>query len=39
MRKLSTQNAEEIREAVEEGKRQLARLSEEGKGLDVELNI
>ena len=38
MRKLSTQNAEEIREAVEEGKRQLARLAEEGKGLAVELD-
>ncbi|MEL0585162.1 MAG: cell surface protein [Candidatus Thiodiazotropha sp. (ex. Lucinoma kazani)] len=38
MRRLSTQNANEIREAVEEGKRQLARLAEEGKGLDVELD-
>ncbi|MCU7932143.1 MAG: cell surface protein [Candidatus Thiodiazotropha sp. (ex Codakia rugifera)] len=38
MRRLSTQNAEEIREAVEEGKRQLARLAEEGKGLNVELD-
>ncbi|MCU7862236.1 MAG: cell surface protein, partial [Candidatus Thiodiazotropha sp. (ex Lucinoma kastoroae)] len=38
MRRLSTQNADEIREAVEEGKRQLARLAEEGKGLDVELD-
>jgi hypothetical protein len=36
MRKLSTQNAQEIREAVEEGKRKLARLAEEGKGLAVE---
>ncbi|MCM8855538.1 MAG: cell surface protein [Candidatus Thiodiazotropha sp.] len=38
MRRLSTQNADEIREAVEEGKRQLARLAEEGKGLDAELD-
>ena len=38
MRKLSTQNANEIREAVEEGKRQLARLAEQGKGLGVELD-
>jgi hypothetical protein len=33
MRKQSTANAAEIREAVEEGKRKLARLAEEGKGL------
>jgi hypothetical protein len=33
MRKQSTQNANEIRDAVEEGKRQLARLADEGKGL------
>ena len=38
MRKLATQNANEIREAVEDGKRQLARLAEEGKGLALELN-
>lgn len=36
MRKLSTQNAEEIRSAVEEGKRRLARLVEEGKALPLE---
>jgi len=35
MRKQSTANAAEIREAVEEGKRKLARLAEEGKGLTV----
>ncbi|MDH3691309.1 MAG: cell surface protein [Gammaproteobacteria bacterium] len=35
MRKLSTQNAEEIREAVEEGKQRLARLVEEGKALPL----
>jgi hypothetical protein len=33
MRKQSTANAAEIREAVEDGKRKLARLAEEGKGL------
>jgi hypothetical protein len=33
MRKQSTANAAEIRDAVEEGKRKLARLAEEGKGL------
>jgi hypothetical protein len=38
MRKQSTRNAEEIREAVEEGKRKLARLAEEGKGLEVDLH-
>jgi hypothetical protein len=37
MRKQSTANAEEIRDAVEEGKRNLARLAEEGKGLAVKL--
>jgi hypothetical protein len=37
MRQLATRNAEEIREAVENGKRQLARLAEEGKGLSLEL--
>jgi hypothetical protein len=36
MRKQSTQNANEIRDAVEEGKRQLARLADEGKGLVLE---
>jgi hypothetical protein len=35
MRKQSTANAEEIRTAVEQGKRNLARLAEEGKGLAV----
>jgi len=35
MRKQSTANAEEIHDAVEEGKRNLARLAEEGKGLAV----
>ncbi|MGD1984193.1 MAG: cell surface protein [Chromatiaceae bacterium] len=38
MRKLATANAEEIRTAVEDGKRQLARLAEEGKGLALELD-
>ena len=38
MRRLSTKNAQEIRNAVEDGKRQLARLAEEGKGLDLELS-
>ena len=33
MRKQSTENAEEIREAVEDGKRRLAHLAAEGKGL------
>jgi hypothetical protein len=33
MRRQSTANAEEIRTAVEEGKRKLARLAEQGKGL------
>ncbi|MFM1891491.1 MAG: hypothetical protein RLZ44_568, partial [Pseudomonadota bacterium] len=35
MRKQSTANAAEIRDAVEEGKRKLARLAEQGKGLAV----
>lgn len=39
MRKLSTQNANEIREAVEEGKRKLARLAEEGKGLNIDSTV
>jgi hypothetical protein len=33
MRKASTENAKEIRDAVEDGKRKLARLADEGKGL------
>jgi hypothetical protein len=37
MRTLATRNANEIRDSVEEGKRQLARLAEEGKGLSLEL--
>lgn len=37
MRKLSTQNAEEIRDAVEEGKQRLARLVEEGKAFPLTL--
>ena len=37
MRQLATTNANEIRDAVEQGKRQLARLAEEGKGLSLEL--
>jgi hypothetical protein len=36
MRKQSTANAAEIREAVEDGKRRLARLAEQGKGLALE---
>ena len=35
MRKLSTQNAGEIRDAVEEGKQRLARLVEEGKAFPL----
>jgi hypothetical protein len=35
MRVQSTRNAEEIRDAVEESKRKLARLAEEGKGLEL----
>ena len=37
MRTLSTKNAAEIRDAVETGKRRLARLVEEGKALPLEL--
>ena len=37
MRHLATENAQEIRQAVEQGKRQLARLAEEGRGLSLEL--
>lgn len=36
MRKLSTQNADEIRDAVEDGKRRLADLADQGKGLALE---
>jgi regulator of replication initiation timing len=36
MRTLSTQNADEIRNAVEDGKQRLARLVEEGKALPLE---
>lgn len=36
MRKLSTENAREIRDVVEDGKRKLARLAEQGKGLTLE---
>jgi len=36
MRKASTANANEIRDAVEDGKRRLARLAEQGKGLALE---
>jgi hypothetical protein len=36
MRKLSSKNADEIRDAVEEGKQRLARLVEEGKALPLE---
>jgi hypothetical protein len=36
MREMATRNADEIRTAVENGKRQLARLAEEGKGLDID---
>jgi len=35
MRKLATQNSEEIREAVEDGKRRMARLAAEGNALVV----
>jgi hypothetical protein len=35
MRRQSTANAEEIRDTVEQGKRNLARLAEQGKGLAV----
>jgi len=36
MRTLSTKNADEIREAVEDGKRRLSRLVNEGKALPLE---
>ena len=36
MRQMSTQNAEEIRTAVEEGKQRLARLVDEGKALPLD---
>ncbi len=36
MRKASTQNADEIRDAVEDGKRRLANLADQGKGLALE---
>jgi len=36
MRTLSTQNADEIRDAVEDGKRRLADLAEDGRGLVLE---
>lgn len=36
MRRQATANAAEIRDAVEDGKRRLARLAEEGKGLVIE---
>ncbi len=36
MRKLSTQNSAEIRDAVEDGKRRMARLAAQGKGLALE---
>ena len=35
MRQLSSRNADEIREAVEQGKRQLARLAEQGNALEL----
>jgi hypothetical protein len=35
MRRLSTQNATEIRDAVEQGKERLARLVNEGKALPL----
>jgi hypothetical protein len=37
MRKASTANANEIRDAVEDGKRRLARLAEQGKGLTLDV--
>lgn len=37
MREQSTRNANEIRDAVEDGKRKLARLAEEGKGLEIKV--
>ena len=36
MRKLATQNSEEIREAVEDGKRRVAKLAEKGNALVIE---
>ena len=36
MRKMSTENAEEIRVAVEEGKQRLARLVNDGKALPLD---
>lgn len=38
MRVLSTENAEQIRETVEQGKRKLARLAETGKAMPLELS-
>jgi len=35
MRVAATKNSEEIREAVEDGKRRMARLAEQGKGLEL----
>lgn len=35
MRTAATKNSEEIREAVEDGKRRMARLAEQGKGLEL----
>ncbi len=39
MRVASTKNANEIRDAVEDGKRKLARLAEQGKGLELNLEL
>ncbi len=36
MRKLSTQNSAEIRDAVEDGKRRIAQLVAEGKALPID---
>jgi hypothetical protein len=36
MRKLSTENSNEIREAVEDGKRRMARLAEKGNALVID---
>ena len=36
MRKLSTQNSAEIRDAVEDGKRRIARLVAEGEALPID---
>jgi hypothetical protein len=38
MRKLATQNSQEIRDAVEDGKRRLARLAAEGNALVIEVD-